>query len=316
MTTAQINDAQAGTLLLDQSAAIQAAINSLPARGGTIVCPPGAYRLDNTLQIGNGTSTTPSSINGVCLRGEGSAWGVSAYGPPGNASPVVFKLFGTAHSGSIIQINGPILGAGLENISFQFDASVAAGPTARAIADYGCSFGNFQNISVLTPRDIGILESTVKGAAGAQRNTWRNVLILLDNTISLPTAAAIVIAADTSSGSTDRAFDSWENVNIIPSNTQQCGVELQYVDSIKFWNLSINPVSVDPPVVCTALLFNYLAQSPYPNGCVFYGIDVYGNVVSNAGTAPTNLNYLNRIYGFSQDNGAPIPSLTNLRIVN
>lgn len=48
MTTAQIADVQARTLLVNVAAAIQAAIDSLPALGGTIWLPPGSYLLGTT----------------------------------------------------------------------------------------------------------------------------------------------------------------------------------------------------------------------------------------------------------------------------
>ena len=49
----------------DDTAAIQAAIDSLPNKGGTVVIPGGRNKVTDTIHIGNGTANTPSDKNGI-----------------------------------------------------------------------------------------------------------------------------------------------------------------------------------------------------------------------------------------------------------
>lgn len=55
MTPAQIADVRAGTISVDVTAAVQAAINALPAAGGKLYFPAGRYLLSATLTITNKT---------------------------------------------------------------------------------------------------------------------------------------------------------------------------------------------------------------------------------------------------------------------
>ena len=68
MTAAQVADVQAGTIALDVSAAVQAAITHVKARGGgAVFFPFGRYRCDTTIKLQN---TTASNAH-VSLIGEG-----------------------------------------------------------------------------------------------------------------------------------------------------------------------------------------------------------------------------------------------------
>lgn len=51
MTAAQIADVQARTLAVNVTAALQAAIDALPASGGTVLLPRGAYRIESKINI-------------------------------------------------------------------------------------------------------------------------------------------------------------------------------------------------------------------------------------------------------------------------
>jgi hypothetical protein len=53
MTTAQIADVQSGTGAIDVTAAIRAAIDSLPSSGGSVYFPKGVYRVSSQITIAN-----------------------------------------------------------------------------------------------------------------------------------------------------------------------------------------------------------------------------------------------------------------------
>lgn len=59
----------------DDTEAIQRAIDSLPASGGTVSVPGGNYRISQPLQIGNGDGANRhSTVNGIRLIGEGGGF--------------------------------------------------------------------------------------------------------------------------------------------------------------------------------------------------------------------------------------------------
>lgn len=104
MTAAQIDDVRSGTLSLDVTAAIQAAIDSLPANGGTVYVPPGDYLV--------GTLNFPNDPKVVNLVGAGkhatTLQMATAAGPmirktptPGRITGALFSDFKIkAHPGS------------------------------------------------------------------------------------------------------------------------------------------------------------------------------------------------------------------------
>jgi hypothetical protein len=93
----------------DCLAGVLNAISSLGAKGGEILVPAGSViGLSDTLLIGNGTSTTASTQDGVYFRALGGG-----AGPFGDTKGVTFKWLSTNNK-SIIQFQGPMLGGGLQ----------------------------------------------------------------------------------------------------------------------------------------------------------------------------------------------------------
>jgi hypothetical protein len=67
MTAAQIVDVKSGAALLDVTAAIQAAIDSLGTAGGGVYCPAGRYKITSTLVFSASHGATLSGPNGTAL---------------------------------------------------------------------------------------------------------------------------------------------------------------------------------------------------------------------------------------------------------
>ncbi len=292
-----------GDGVADDYFAIQAAVDALPDRGGVVFFPVGTYRVTDTIEIGDGSVGVPSTRNGIRLEGVGYSWGISASGPP-HSGPVVIMLDGTDHNNTILRINGPAWGCGSSNITFTFNMGVGA--AVDAIQDNGGNFGVFHNIGIIDPPRYGIQDIGL-GTDGGQWNIWKNIYIHL----AAANSKGILITTP-NSGDVDRFFDSWENVNIVPSLASQTGIEFQNCDSIKVTNFMMNSGASG----ATAIHYNYSFTTDFPNGIVFWGCDVFDNIVTSTGSPPTNTNFMNRIYGYSQDNGSAIPVLGNLEIVN
>ena len=108
MTAAQIADVQAGTITLDVTAAINAAVASLGGViGGKLFMPRGRYKTTSMI-------TLPS---GIILYGEGSHGGNSAQR---QASTSIYAV----HSGSAIISLAGANGVTLEDIGLQSDSVI------------------------------------------------------------------------------------------------------------------------------------------------------------------------------------------------
>jgi hypothetical protein len=307
LTAAQIEDVQACTLTLDTQPAIQAAMASLPARGGTVVFEPGCYRINETVNIGNGGAAA-STVNGIRLYGKGIGWGLSgvAGSPGGGQLPVVLKLFGSS-SVRAININGPITGCGISNMDIEFDTSVST--SADGIVDVGCNEGLMENITVNGAPNFSIVDTT-SALAPADHMVWRNIYVRLGGT-SGASAQGILITGTVGGG--DRFFDRWDTVRIVMSSSGQTAIHFQFCDSIIMTNVEIPHIASG---TAQGIQFDYSAMANFPNDIVMQGVDPYTNSVFFTGTPPTGTTFTNRIYGLLQGNGAPIPSMSNFAVIN
>lgn len=97
-----------GNGVADDTAALQAAIASLPVTGGVIdcsMCP--VIKVSSTILIGNGTTTAGSTNNNVFLRGGGG-------GGPFSTSAGTRILWAGAAGGTIMEFMGGMTGGGLD----------------------------------------------------------------------------------------------------------------------------------------------------------------------------------------------------------
>lgn len=86
----------------DDTAAIQAAIDSLPASGGTVWLPGGTYRTTKPIEIGNGDGANKhSTVNGIKLIGEGAGFASN-----GVQNPTKISVLNAMEA--IIKVNGKI----------------------------------------------------------------------------------------------------------------------------------------------------------------------------------------------------------------
>lgn len=94
----------------DDTAAIQAASNKGSIK---VFFPAGNYKITSTINIGNGTSTAVSTINGIEFEGSGAGITAAEFGPPG---ATVSLTWAGAVSGTMVSIKGPIYGVNITGI--------------------------------------------------------------------------------------------------------------------------------------------------------------------------------------------------------
>jgi hypothetical protein len=103
---------------VDSSAAVNAAIMSLPVIGGDVIVDGGIIAIASPIIIGDGTSTVRSTRVGVRLVGQGGVGvGEGNYGTPNFCT--TFRWIGTkASTQTMLEIRGPIHSIGIERIAF------------------------------------------------------------------------------------------------------------------------------------------------------------------------------------------------------
>lgn len=133
----------AGDGMTDDTAAIQAAIDALPATGGEVILPGGHYAISRTLRIGDGDGTTPSRKNGIHLIGAGSGIGHQTVSQT--------TLVAICPMAVMMTVNGPITDCRLACFSINAKKMVETG--IRLTAVYG---SHMDRVHVWQQMSVGI----------------------------------------------------------------------------------------------------------------------------------------------------------------
>jgi len=148
-----------GDGIADDTAAIQAAIDSLPDPGGIVFFPAGVYKVTSTIQVGNGTDISLSTKNGVHLIGSGSK--ILYDGPLGTVPVIRFAGSGERFGLKNLKIDCNNKAIGMSIISVR--ESVFENFEIRRFHYAGL----FLDIRAMSPSDV----------AWASGNTFKNFLI-------------------------------------------------------------------------------------------------------------------------------------------
>jgi hypothetical protein len=170
-----------GNGIADDTAAIQAAINSLPNKGGTIFIPSGVYKVTSTITVGNGTDSARSTKNSIELIGEGAP----GYGP-GESSGLrntanngtTLKWSGSA-GGTVVAFNGSGDGFNYSKIEIDCNNTAGIGLLLRSIRQSSFTdfaIRNFTSIgmSLEITQYGGIYEGKLNHGSG---NIFQNFLV-------------------------------------------------------------------------------------------------------------------------------------------
>lgn len=107
--TVYITDFGASTVTVDNTALIQAAIDSLPVTGGTVVVPSGTYTISSALNLA-GTANNKSFIS-IVGSGEGSELKFNT--ASGNANNMINVMSGNGHAIRNLKLTGDRLNGGV-----------------------------------------------------------------------------------------------------------------------------------------------------------------------------------------------------------
>lgn len=279
----------------DDTALIQAALNAV-ANGSRIRIPPLTYRITDTVTIGNGSSSAPSSKWGIVLAGPSPAPFPSGFfaGFP-NTGTAKFVWAG-ASGGTMIKVAGPLNGWGLENI--YLDGAGVAGVGLDVLSasngvSNGLSFTGFTNAAI---REDVLTSYTGFGLANSMHNAYDNIAIQLPNVngakgivqLGRPTASPV---------GANSCFGRFTNITFnaptsTPATAQAAGVQnnnatfgfyLQWTDTNYYENIHyIGGNQFSAAVLLDYTLTTTSGQTTttwnnLPSSCTFICLDVSGN---------------------------------------
>ena len=288
------------TVSHDDTASIQAAIGALPARGGIVGLSTGTYNITSTINIGNGSGSTASTVNGISLLGLASRGGANGISGTPSIYPVDIKCL---WYGVCISVNGPINGWGFSNISI--DLGSMASTNSFGLAVYSASYGNVSGLLVTGSYYFSIFETVNSATTPASQNSWAGIQVWMSgNAIN---ANGIGISGISSA---DVYNELWRDVVVIPSIASQTALKVGSADTIRFENITINPAGA------TGILFDYTLNSSWPANIMFDGLEIWSNSVTNVGSPSLSGINTNKVFGFSRINGASVPYVANLAVMD
>ncbi len=290
----------------DDTTAIQAAINSLPASGGIVYFPVATCRISSSLTIGNGTTSAFSTRQGVFLIGRGNPNApeltVLGGGYTATLGPKLQWL--GAGTGGMIVINGPMQGWGVQNLHMD-----CGNASQYGIFLSSSSFGDSKNLS-FTNCTVSAIFSTSHpkgGYTGAPnvdslRNNYKNIAIQIS---SASVAKGITLTGD-AGGTSDTDYNIIDNVimSFPTTNLNQAGVYMGVSDSNIFRGISTSTAQSTH----YGLFLDYSVNAQFPNSNMFFAHEFGGTIPYGVGGAPSINLHPNYAFGTIEANGVVPPN--------
>jgi hypothetical protein len=278
----------------DSTQAIQAAINSIPAIGGTVYIPSGKFSISNTINIGDGTNSAGSTKNAIKLVGQG----ITPYMGDGIGT----ELMWTGASGGIMMsFNGTGDGYGLDNIRLNANSSAA-----NCINIYSVRLSSFTNFSLqnFTSVGLGLYTRTGSGVKYSSGNIFNNFIITSSVSAS-NNVIGIDIAGDYSNNNDwhrNTFIDGIVQIQKQSSNTAYAGY-FKFADHNVFMNVDFNVSGSSGNGF--GIMLDGSNNNSYPQNFFFYGGSI-SSVTTNEGSSSYIGN--NSFFGFTTADSETIPT--------
>jgi Endopolygalacturonase len=277
----------------DDTTEIQAAIDSLPARGGTVYLPGGNYYISSTISIGNGNGgTTYSTKNGVKLVGEGGGFGVD------DTSKIPTMITCTTTMGTAINVRGRISDVHIENIHITCNFNSTTGISLNSVSGV-----NLRNVKILHFTEVGLAVI----AGGAPTGNY-NILNEFDNVnVASNVNGTICLYMDGNySVSNDTWLTTWRNCRFdTAGSNNSVSAWFKFVDSNSFYRCHFANYGTG----CTGIIFDSLNNDQFPAGMAFYDCSIQNTAVYEDANHHIRKNYF---YGNGTYDNEVIPTHPNL----
>lgn len=211
---------------IDATAAIQNAINTV-GQGGYVFLPAGTFKISSTIVIGNGTTTVPSSVNGITLQ---------ASGPDPIFSSIqtgTRLLWAGSAGGTMVQFKGAGAGGGiLGGMTLDGAGTAACGLDLL----HWCS-GQFSALDIrrCTGTYLKLRTQTVPDVTGGCRDNTFGIY----TTDTVP-AGAIGLSLDALSTTTSTEGNNFLVIDMPMSGTGATGIFLGFADFNLFHNCDLS----------------------------------------------------------------------------
>lgn len=294
----------------DDSTAINAAIAALPASGGLVYHPAGNYKCNSPIILGDGTSSSLSTRNGIQLLGPAPVGNINSQSL---ANTGAARIFAGAAMSSLVQLKGPIFGSGISCLDID-GVNLCTQNVLRLAA---AQWGRFTSIVVRNGSGVAHIGSVSTLNANTMHNVWDQLTVKFPS-VSATNTMAYQATGNGTNGSTNTCYESFNNISVDwPSATGGkafYGFYLQGVDNLWFRNVHMYGVSPSGGTNVGAVFDYGGGSNNWPADCLFDQIDWGGTGVSFISTGSQGGSVaLNRIINISGTNGRPSnPSLTNL----
>lgn len=167
----------------DNHAAIEAAIAACPTHGCIVEIPftgDGKCKITGDIDIGDGSVSAQSTRHGVTLRGV--AWSGNTSEMTVASQKGIQIVWGGAAGGTMLSINGPIMGVTIENLNFVGENG--ANDAGTAISAFHCAQCTFKNLNISGYTTTAMRINAVGNAGlpsgvvlGGDDNTYENIQV-------------------------------------------------------------------------------------------------------------------------------------------
>jgi hypothetical protein len=297
--TAQVNawDFGADPYGLQDSAP---AINKCLTFGLDVILPPGTYLIKSTITMGNGSSGVASTLSPARLIGQTSGSSPLYTTNPSSGATLVW---GGAAAGTMMQINGPLQGWGVENIAFNGNAAAAI-----CLDVTSAQFGSTKNLSFSSWTSIAWRNTcwSSRPAGWIQVDTLHNIHVgTIFNLPSVINATALFLTGNAAILD-NTSYCTWIDVFYInPSpGFAITDLYLQFCDACNF--IGVHHTGGDTFTKCIVFDYSFDPAHQFPTSNFFFSLDASGSLAppnrfSNVGSPAST--FPNMIFGLNESNG-------------
>lgn len=278
---------------LTGGAQIQAALNSLPATGGTVLLAPGTYDVSTTLTLGTGGVGVASSRHGVILQG------VALPSSQGADSPVRLRWTG-ASGGTLLRVQGPLIGWGVSNLHLDGN-----GLAAKSLEVVSGEMGACHNLVCTGHTLAGIYSTAVPVFAplpntNSMHNQWTNIRIFHSAPAGANSAGVLL---QTTGPTSNTCVNTFTGLFVVVQGVPGYALYLGGTDTNTFYNTHL---FTDATALGNIVLDHSNPGSAlWPCGNNFYGLVMSAYGVTVLGTPAAGERAANMFWGYQNQGAAP-----------
>ena len=284
-----------GDGVTDDSNAIDAALNALPAGGGTIYFPAGNYAISREIDIGDGNAATTanghaSTKQSIKLIGVGCNRGYT---------PQVTQITPKVTMSAVFNVRGLINNVLIDGFNLYVNGKASYGMFICAT-----NYSTFRNIEIYNPTYCGIALVGGKAPTGNYNTGCMfNKIIVTLNTSS---TIGLRLTGDISANN-DTWLTTFEDCRFQSmSNTANCtSGEFRFCDNITFIRCHFVTYSSSGRGIDLNAL-DSLPNNPFPTGLSFIDCSIANTAITEDVNANKRIG-VNRFYGYGITDGEVIP---------